>query len=172
VFFLIFIFLPFNTSTSLPSKTQFEIMQDLLELNKAVVRRFNYEVLQDGNLDSFAEIMHPEFINRTAPPTADNGAQGMINTVKNVLHQAFPGLKVDILEQIAEGDLVSSRKTITGKHTGNLLGIPPTGLDIKIDVMDMVRLKDGQYLEHWGLNTIPLIIAQLKDAAERMAAEK
>ena len=51
----------------------------------------------------------------------------MWHTFQNVLRPAFPDLAVVIYEQVAEGDLVTTRKAITGTHTGPLLGIPPTG---------------------------------------------
>ena len=83
------------------------------EYNKAVVLRFNKEVIEDGNVDSFEELMDPAFINHSAPLGADNGPSGMINTFNNVLRPAMPDLKVTIHEQIAEGDLVTSRKTLS-----------------------------------------------------------
>lgn len=43
------------------------------------------------------------------------------------------------------------------------MGIEPTGKQIKIDVIDIVRLKDGKYFEHWGINTLQSVIAELKN---------
>lgn len=42
------------------------------------------------------------------------------------------------------------RKTITGTHTGNLMGIPATWQQIAIDVIDIVKLRDERYVEHWA----------------------
>lgn len=134
---------------------------DTLEENKAIVRRFNKEVIEEGNLEAFNNIMDKDFINHTAPP-ASNGADGMWNTFTNILKPAFPDLKVEIYDQIAEGDKVTTRKSIVGTHKGILMGIEPTGRQIKIDVIDIVTLKDGKYLEHWGINTLQSVIAQLK----------
>ena len=46
-------------------------------------------------------------------------------------------------------------------HSGALLGIEPTGREVAIDVIDIVRLEDGRYAEHWGLNTLSNVIAAL-----------
>ena len=132
-----------------------------LENNKEIVRRFNKEVIEQGNLDSFRQLMDNDFINRTAP-TAANGADGMWNTFFNILRPAFPDLKVEIYEQIAEGDKVVTRKAITGTHKGKLFDISPTGKKIKIDVIDIVRVKDGKYIEHWGINTLQTVLSELK----------
>ena len=131
------------------------------EQNKVVVRRFNQEVIEQGNVSSFQELMDPQFVNHAAPTGADNGPGGMLNTFNNVLRPAFPDLKVIIHDQVAEGDLVTTRKAITGTHTGTLLGIAPTGAAVTIDVIDLVRLRNGRYYEHWGMNTLPAVLQQL-----------
>ncbi len=134
-----------------------------LNSNKAIVIRFNKEVIEQGILTTFNKIMHSDFINRTAPPNA-NGADGMWHTFNTILRPAFPDLVVEIYDQLAEGDKVTTRKAIVGTHTGSLMGIPPTGKKIKIDVIDIVRLRDGKYFEHWGLNTLQTVLAELKNS--------
>ncbi|WP_442796128.1 ester cyclase [Pelobium manganitolerans] len=134
---------------------------DILEKNKAIVRQFNSEVIEQCNWDCFNAMMDKGFINQTAPLGA-NKADSMWNTFNNILKPAFPDLKVEIYDQIAEGDKVTTRKAIVGTHTGVLMGIAPTGKQIKIDVIDIVRLKDGKYMEHWGINTLQTVIAELK----------
>ena len=136
-------------------------MSTHLEQNKAVVRRFNHEVIEQGNTASFHELMDPAFVNHAAPAGADNGPAGMLHTFNQVLRPAMPDLKVTIYDQVAEVDLVTTRKAITGTQTGPLLGIAPTGRTITIDVIDVVRLRLGKYYEHWGVNTLPAVLQQL-----------
>ena len=132
-----------------------------LEANKEIVRRFNKEVIEQCNLDSFNRLTHSGFINRTAPPNSNDSA-GMWNTFSNILKPAFPDLTVEIYDQVAEDDKVTTRKAIIGTHDGMLMGIKPTGKQIRIDVIDIVRLKDGKYFEHWGLNTLQTLLEELK----------
>ncbi|MBE9663138.1 ester cyclase [Mucilaginibacter myungsuensis] len=136
----------------------------MIENNKAVVRRFNQEVIGQGNVDSFNALMDENFINRSAPAGMDNGPQGMIWFFNEALRPAIPDLKVIIHDQVAEGDMVTTRKTISGKQTGQLLGVPATGQTISIEVIDMVRIKDGRYVEHWGITTLPELLATLAKA--------
>jgi len=139
-------------------------METMTENNKAVVRRFNQEVIEQGNVDSFNALMDNTFINRSAPAGMDNGPQGMIWFFNDILRPAIPDLKVTIHHQVAEGDLVTTRKTISGTQTGLLLGVPATGRVISIEVIDMVRVKDGKYAEHWGITTLPELLATLVQA--------
>lgn len=134
----------------------------MTENNKEAVRRFNQEVITEGNLASFNELMDQDFVNRSAPAGMDNGPQGMIYFFNEILRPAMPDVKVTIHQQVAEGDVVTTRKTISGTHTGSLLGIPPTNQTISIDVIDMVRVKEGKYLEHWGITSLPEVLANLQ----------
>lgn len=136
----------------------------MIEDNKAVVRRFNLEVIEQGNVDSFNIIMDPNFVNWSAPAGMNNGPQGMIWFFNQVLRPAIPDINVAIHDQVADGDIVTTRKTISGTHTGPLLGVPASGRVISINVIDMVRIKDGKYVEHWGITTLPELLATLAQA--------
>jgi len=136
--------------------------EDVLKANKAAVVRFNREVIEQGNEESFRALMAPGFVNRTAPPGMSAGPDGMLFTFKRVLRPAFPDLKVEIHDQVAEGDKVTTRKTLRGTHRGELLGIPATNEAVAIEVIDIVRLENGQYAEHWGVNTLGSVLAALR----------
>ncbi len=103
-------------------------------------------------------------------PSISNGPEGMWNMFANILRPAFPDLKVEFFDRLAEGDKVNSRKAITGTHLGTFLGIPPTGRKISIDVIDIVRIEDGKYKEHWGINTMERLIAELKAASQQSSS--
>jgi predicted ester cyclase len=134
------------------------------EENKEVVRRFNIEVIQNGSEADFRALMAPDFVNHAAPQGMPNGPDSMWNTFQNILRPALSNLTVTIHDQIAEADRVTTRKTISGVHTGTLMGIPATGRDVAISVIDIVRVEDGRYAEHWGLNTLANVLAQLAKA--------
>lgn len=134
------------------------------EENKEVVRRFNIEVIQNGSEAAFWALMAPDFVNHAALPGMPNGPDSMWNTFQNILRPALSKLTVTIHDQIAEADRVTTRKTISGVHTGTLMGIPATGRDVEISVIDIVRVEGGRYAEHWGLNTLSTVLAQLAKA--------
>lgn len=132
------------------------------DTNREVVRRFNAEVIVDGERTAFEALIDPGFVNRSAPPGMPNGPESMWNTFQNVLRPALSELTVTIHDQLAEGDKVTTRKTITGIHGGTFLGIEATGLPVSIDVIDIVRVENGRYVEHWGINTLATVLAQLR----------
>jgi len=59
---------------------------------------------------------------------------------------------------------VTTRKSVHGVHTGTLMGIPATGWQVSIDVIDIVTVRDGRYVEHWGVNTLAAVLAQLRSS--------
>lgn len=129
---------------------------------KMAVQRFNEAVIAGGDRAVFEELMAPGFVNRSAPAGAPAGAESLWNTFQNVLRPALAGLSVTIHDQIGEGDKVTTRKTISGTHVGPLLGIEATGGPVSIDVIDIVRVEDGRYAEHWGINTLATVLASLR----------
>ena len=132
--------------------------------NKEVVRRFNVECIQNGNEAEFHALMAPDLVNHSAPPGMSSGAEGMWNTFQNILRPSLSEMKVTIHDQIAEGDKVTTRKTISGVHSGTLMGIPATGHNVAISVIDIVRVENGRYAEHWGLNTLSSVLTALSKA--------
>lgn len=133
-----------------------------LSPNKEIVIRFNKEVIEQGNVDSLYEILDEEFINHTPPPNMRNDREGILFNLIHVLRPAFSELRVEIYDQLEEGNKVTTRKSIFGVHTGEIMGVSPTLKKIKIDVIDIVHLRNNKYLEHWGINTLSNVLAELK----------
>ena len=135
------------------------------EQNKQIVRRFNQQVIAEGNRQVFDELVDDQFINHTAPPGMASDKQSLWNTFDRVLRPAISQLEVSLDLLVAENDMVSARKTIRGCHSGTLGGIEATELSVVISVFDMVQIRDGRYIAHWGLNNLPEVIRQLQAAA-------
>jgi len=131
------------------------------EKNKEIVLRFNHEVLEQGNVDAFYELVSPEVINHAAPAGTPNGQESMHHFLLKVLRVGFPDVKVEIMDQVAEGDKVTTRKVLHGTHTGEFLGIPPSTKRVAIQVIDIIRLHEGRYAEHWGISNIPEIMREI-----------
>ena len=51
---------------------------------------------------------------------------------------------------IAEGGKVVIRQTWSGTHKGEFMGVPATGKRVSIAVIDIIRVADGRFVEHWG----------------------
>jgi steroid delta-isomerase-like uncharacterized protein len=120
------------------------------EENKALVRRFVDEVQSAGNTDAIDEICSPEFVNHSAPPRVPSNREG-VKQLTAMFRQAFPDSYFTIEDMMAEGEKVATRKTFHGTHQGEFMGIPPTGQQVSMGLIDIVRIADGRVVEHWSM---------------------
>jgi steroid delta-isomerase-like uncharacterized protein len=118
------------------------------EENKALVRRFVDEVQSAGNIDALDEICSPEFVNHSAPPGVPPNREG-VKQLTAMFRQAFPDSYFIVEDMMAEGDKVATRKTFHGTHQGEFMGIPPTGQQVNMGLIDVVHIVDGRVVEHW-----------------------
>lgn len=56
---------------------------------------------------------------------------------------------ITVEDLLAEGDKVVDRWTARGTHPGELIGIPPTGKEVTITGMDILRISNGKIAEIW-----------------------
>ena len=96
------------------------------------------------------ELISPDFVDHSAWPGIPANREG-VKQIFGMFHAALADLQVIIHDQIAEDDRVVTRKTLRGTHRGDLFGVPPTGNVIRIEVIDILRLKDGRITDHWNL---------------------
>jgi predicted ester cyclase len=140
-------------------------MTGMLESNKRIVTRFNRECIEQGNPQSFAELLAEGVVNHSAPIGGPNGAGSMVHFILEILRKGIPDIQVEIEAQIAEGDLVATRKVLRGRQTGGFMGLPPSGKEVAIKVIDIVRVKDGKYAEHWGSSNLAEVLQELRGRA-------
>ena len=121
------------------------------EQNKAIVTRVNKEFIEAGKVETVQEIFAHDFINQTAPAGSPPGPDGVIYFFNHMLRPAFPDLTVTIHDMVAEGDKVTTRKSFYATHKGEFFGVPATNKSVTMEVIDIIRLRDGKYVEHWGI---------------------
>ncbi len=66
-----------------------------------------------------------------------------------VIKKAFPDLRVEIDDVVADGDRVALRLTIRGTHQGEFVGIPATGRQVSYISHEFYRVADGLIAEEW-----------------------
>ena len=116
--------------------------------NKAIVKRFYHEVVNQGNLALAAELMDYDYIEHGNQ--AASGLEGFKQFVAN-LAGAFPDLQITIEDLIAEGDKVVARVTVQATHLGTFMGyIPPSGVEVTFTGIDLFQIKDSKIVGRWN----------------------
>ncbi len=129
------------------------------EDHKTMLRRF-YEEISAGNLAVIDELVADDVVEHEEFPGLQPNKEG-VRQYFTLLRRAFPDLRMEPHEMIAEDDLVCARVTITGTHEGDFLGMAPTGKPIEVETIDMLRIRDGQGIEHWGVTDAMTMMHQL-----------
>ncbi len=117
---------------------------------KEIVRRFVEEYQEKRDPEALAEYLAPAVVDHTPMPGTAPGADG-VRQVFEMLWSALPDMRVEIHDQIAEGDKVVTRKSFLGTQRGELFGVPPTDKEVHLDLIDIVRVADGRIVEHWNI---------------------
>jgi steroid delta-isomerase-like uncharacterized protein len=118
--------------------------------NKDLVQRFTTEVLENGNLSFAEELIADDGVDHDPLPGLGTDKAGAIETLRQLV-TAFPDMKVEVHHVIASGDRVAVNSTLHATHSGDFMGIPATGKSVDIGGIDIIRVQDGKFLEHWGI---------------------
>ena len=118
--------------------------------NKAALRRFYKEVFEGGDLSIIDKLAKPNFVDHQPAPGQAPGPEGVRQFVTQ-MRAGLSNVRVEIEHILAEDDLVSAHVTIRGTHTGDLMGMPPSGKDVSFRVGDVVRFENGKAAERWGV---------------------
>lgn len=117
------------------------------EQNAQIVRRIFSEVVNDNNTGVAAQLIDDNYVNHDMPAPAP-GRQGLLMTL-DMFRAGFPDFHVTVEDVVASGDKVASRGYFTGTHTGEFMGIPATGKQIKVAYADIWRAENGKMMENW-----------------------
>ena len=118
------------------------------EDNKAVVRRFYEEVMNQKKRAVLDEVFDLNVVDHFAPPGTPGGLEGARQTLGMFL-SAFPDLHFTVEDLIAEGDKVVARATLSGTQQGTFMGIPATGKHVTMTGIEINRFEGGKSVEHW-----------------------
>lgn len=130
---------------------------------KALARRLyeDMSTTDPGSIDEFIDrYMAEDFVEHEPIPGMDNTRETPRQFFKMVL-AAFPDFRMNVQDLIQEGDKVVARLTFTGTHQGEFMGEPASGNKIEVNVIDIVRFRDDQMIEHWGITDTAAMMEQM-----------
>jgi len=63
------------------------------------------------------------------------------------MFEGIEGGHIDLQEVLVDGDTAAVRFRLTGKHGGELMGVPPSGNDVDVTGQSFIRVRDGKIVE-------------------------
>ena len=128
-----------------------------IEKNKRAVLVLYETVFRGHDFSRLDEIMRDDYIQHNAD--CPQGKAGFVRFFEEIF-AGIPDFAYTMNRIVAGGDLVMMWSTTTGTHRYEWLGCPPTGNELKFDVVDIFRLEDGLIAEHWDVaDTLTLFTA-------------
>jgi predicted ester cyclase len=122
---------------------------DTTATGKELVRRLIEEVIDDGRLELLDELYTPAM------------ARAAVRWIVP-FRDAFPDVRMEIVQLVAEGDTVVGRFRCSGTHLGAWRGHPPTGRRFQnIDEVYFFTVSGGRISAAWGLEDTMRRLRQL-----------
>ena len=119
--------------------------KDNLEKSRGIFE----EVWNQKRVETIDELVATDYIHHDVLSPDQQGIDAYKQFVQ-LYRNAFPDIHFKIEDEIADGDRVVIRWTVTGTHNGDLPGLPRTGKAISVTGITIARLSDGKFVEAWN----------------------
>jgi steroid delta-isomerase-like uncharacterized protein len=130
------------------------------EDNKALVRRFFEEVLNEKRVDRADELVAPDYLDHAAVPGQAPGLEGAKQRWA-MYFAAIPDLHTTIDDMVAEGDRVVVRYTGEGTRAVGAAGHPAHRKRFRASGICIYRLAEGKIAENWEQDDLLGLMQQL-----------
>ena len=130
------------------------------ETNKATIIRMVEQVWNEGRVDLVEEFFTEDYVQHVVGQPTEVGAN-MVREAVTASRHAYPDFQLRIDEQVAEGDKIAARWSMTGTHQGEFYGIPSTGKKVGHSGTTFYRLANGRIAEIWFLADMLGLMQQL-----------
>ena len=117
--------------------------------NKALVQRWFDEVWNHGRVEAIDELLAPDSLVHGLGEGEMRGAAAF-KPFHAAYREAFPDVRIQIDDMVAEGDKVAFRWTGTASHRGNSLGFAATHRNVQFQGMGIIRVRNGKLVEGWN----------------------
>ena len=135
-----------------PDFTGYEVVwtRSAIDGGKELAQRLVDEVWTQHKLEVIDEVIASDFVGYSPTDGEFRGPAGFRQLVERYT-SAFPNSAMRITQIVAEGDMIATHWTAMGTHTGELMGIPPTGRDVTVEGIQFDRIREGKIVESHGL---------------------
>ena len=99
----------------------------------------------------WSDDFHSHVTERVSPDRVGTDVRGQEQEWWQMAKSAFPDMQFLVNLLIEQDDLVVSNWTVKGTHTGTpFYGVAASGKPVEINGTAILRMRDGQVVEHWA----------------------
>ena len=132
-----------------------------------IVERMFDEIINKGNLDVADELFAENYVDHG--PMGEMPGVSAFKELVSMWRSAVPDVHCSVENWFESGDMCAWNVRVTGTHTGEMMGIPPTGKRIELVSPNIGRIRDGRAVEHWADQSMFQFLQQI-GALEQPAA--
>ena len=116
---------------------------------KTLVKYFYEQVFSQNLLAEVEHYVAADCVFRLGTQMFPVGVEGMKQHIIDV-RKTYPDLKITVLNQFIDGDVVISEIMAEGTHAGEFMNIAPTGKKLLLSGIDIDKISNGKIVEHYG----------------------
>ena len=135
------------------------------EQNTSLIRRYEEEVWNQGNIDAIDELFAADVVNHVPDSMPGMRGRAGLKRMFHVLRTACPDARYTLEVVVANKDTVAVAWTLRGPHSGELAGIAPTGKPLTLMGTAIYRIENNQIVEIWGDADFYTVIQQIEAVA-------
>lgn len=132
--------------------------------DRETIRQLLHAQIEDiwgaGRTELVTRNYAPDVIDHMPVPGQPSGREALAEVV-SAFRAGIPDLRMEMHATLVAGDVGVDVWTLTGTHTGPLLGHEATGKPVAIAGIDMVRVVDGRICELWHVEEMGLLMQQI-----------
>lgn len=137
-----------NSGGDVDTERTAQLETDRTEAAKVIARRWFDEVINQRDLDAIADIYAADYVHH-GPQGAEMRGLDTVRAFAASILAASDDRRAVVEQQVAEGNLVVTRFTSSGRHTGVFRGVAPTGGVWTTEGIVISRIEDGKIVEDW-----------------------
>jgi predicted ester cyclase len=123
-------------------------MEDSMTLSPREAAKKWFEVVwNQGRREAIAEMLSPDVAFHDGS-TDSVGIEPFLLFFDR-MNATLSKIHLDVDDILVQGDLVCVRWRAKAKHTGDGLGLLPTGKEIEVTGISVIRVADGKFIEAW-----------------------
>jgi steroid delta-isomerase-like uncharacterized protein len=112
------------------------------------------DIMNSHDPSRFAELASEDYVNHN-PAVASRRAG--VTAFMGHWFETLSDTSVSVEDAFAVGDRVVGRYTYRARHTGPFVGVPASGAEINMRSIDIWRVENDLFVEHWDeLNTLEI----------------
>lgn len=126
-----------------------------------------YDALNRGDAETIANVLSDRWTIDGRGLYGEPIDQATYQDQVRFVQEALGGASFRMRDLFYSDGVATVLGTIRGRHTGELFGIAPTGVEVAFDMIEVHRIEEGEIVETWGMADRLDLQMQLEAAARQ-----